>query len=220
MGNADKERDFWETKAAAGVYVAIEAIGPDPSMWDGAQLESDLQRILRAIDLNKNDSTRILDLGCGIGRVAIPLAQRLAVRSDRPWDVIGVDISDSMLRYAAARDRALPNPSVYDWVLCDGRTLPRYGPLALTYSLLTLQHIPRDAAADYIRQIGEQTPLGGALLFQTLEGTGGDFLWNEMTEDFATEICGAAGFEVVEFERVKSNTADNVTAIWVTGVRT
>jgi len=222
MTDAKKEHDFWEGKAAHSEYVAIEAIGPDPSAWDGELLERDLNRIFEALELAlhvcRSPPPRALDLGCGIGRITIPLAQRLALRA-RQWEVIGVDISDSMLRYGAARDRALSAPTVYDWVLCDGRTLPDVGPLALTYSTLMFQHIPRTAAADYIKQIGEQTVVGGVLLFQTLEGTGGDFLWNEMTEDFIRETCTAGGFDVVELERAKANTADNVTVIWVTAVK-
>jgi SAM-dependent methyltransferase len=225
----DREREFWEGRAAHSEVTAIEAIGADPSMWDGAQLESDLARIFRAFELAMQSGTSartVLDLGCGIGRVAIPLAERLMVRSDRPWEVVGVDISAAMLRHAAVRDRV---PAVRAWLECDGRKIPlgRFHPelawgyygLALTYSLLTLQHMPRDAAADYIKQIGKQTSPGGAFLFQTLEGTAGDFLWNEMTEDFARESCAAAGLEVVEVERVKVNTADKATSIWVTAVK-
>jgi SAM-dependent methyltransferase len=219
MNDAEKEHAFWEGKAAHSEYVAIEAIGPDPSAWDGELLERDLNRIFRALKCVTTPACRVVDLGCGIGRITIPLAQRLALRSDRPWEVVGVDISASMLRYGAARDRASQIPRVHEWRECGGRVLPGVGQLALAYSTLMFQHIPRTAAADYIKQIGEQTPSGGVLLFQTLEGTGGDFLWNEMTEDFVCESCTAGGFDVVELERVKPNTADNVTVLWVTAVK-
>ena len=38
MNDAEKEHDFWEGKAAHSEYVAIEAIGPDPSAWDGLNI--------------------------------------------------------------------------------------------------------------------------------------------------------------------------------------
>lgn len=226
----DRELEFWEGKAAHSEAVAIEAIGPDPSMWDGPQLESDLARILRVLS-RPHFPGYILDLGCGIGRVAIPLAVRL---SGLRLCVVGIDISESMLHLAESRARQLEKQigtiEVY-FVRCDGRNIMEgldheFGlnpgftrKFALVYSILTLQHIPRDAAADYIKQVGQLLDSGGAFLFQTLEGTAGDFLWNEMTEDFARESCTAAGLEVVDIERVKVNTTDEATSIWVTAVK-
>jgi SAM-dependent methyltransferase len=49
-------------------------------------------------ELRRLGSGRVVDIGCGAGRNAVPLAQQ-------GWDVLGVDLSWPMLRAAAARAR-------------------------------------------------------------------------------------------------------------------
>lgn len=218
MEEVDKERQFWETRAAAGLASAIDAIGPASSAWHGEQLERDLLRIERAILVGSFAKPfRVLDLGCGIGRLAIPFAQR-----NSTCTVVGVDISESMLELARSRTQGAGPPAFIErlkWLLGDGRTLPSTEPFHGAYSAITLQHIPRDAAASYIKQIGERLVPGGAFIFQTLEGTGGDFLWNEMTVDFVREACRLAGLALGTIERVKPDTADNVSVLWVPAVK-
>jgi SAM-dependent methyltransferase len=79
-------------------------------------LEADYQFVLRHLP----GTGRVLDLGCGTGRVAVPLA----ARGDR---VVGVDLSEEMLRLAGAKataagvrlDRLKANIVELDG-LCDG----------------------------------------------------------------------------------------------------
>ncbi|MGE0863343.1 MAG: class I SAM-dependent methyltransferase [Vicinamibacterales bacterium] len=49
-------------------------------------------------ELGRARSARLLDIGCGAGRNAVPLAQL-------GWQVVGTDSSQPMLRAAAARER-------------------------------------------------------------------------------------------------------------------
>jgi 2-polyprenyl-3-methyl-5-hydroxy-6-metoxy-1,4-benzoquinol methylase len=60
----------------------------------------------------RSERRRVLDLGCGAGRNAIPLA-RLG------WDVVGIDTSIPMLRAATQRAR--------DGHVADGATWPSRG---------------------------------------------------------------------------------------------
>ena len=69
--------------------------------------------IAQEIKFNKN--TRILDLGCGTGRHSIELAKR-------GYDVVGVDLSESMLKRAKAKATEQQVPIIFQ--KHDARNLP------------------------------------------------------------------------------------------------
>lgn len=64
-----------------------------------------------------NASGRLLDIGCGAGRNAVPLAQA-------GWHVTGVDLSSPMLDAAARRSHAEAPPNRLDLVLAPMAPLP------------------------------------------------------------------------------------------------
>ena len=90
----ERQRAFWEFKAAAG-YPAAEG---DPEPIPGILDE------LQASGLNLS-TAEILDVGCGTGRYTLPLAR--ATRGH----VVGLDLSAAMLRRmeASAREQELTN---------------------------------------------------------------------------------------------------------------
>lgn len=101
-------------------------------------------------------SGRVLDLGCGQGRVAVPVAEA------RPGlQVTGVDVSPRMLDHAATHPRV-------EYVLGDGATVP--GPVDGVWSVLLFQHLPPDAVAGYLTAVHEQLTVGGPLLVQFVAG--------------------------------------------------
>ena len=84
---------------------------------------------------------RILDAGCGTGRVAIRLAEL-------GYSCVGVDADDSMLAAARGRDAAVewqlvdlsvgPLPSGFDLVVTAGNVIPLLAPGALTVTVENL----------------------------------------------------------------------------------
>ncbi|MBC8133768.1 MAG: class I SAM-dependent methyltransferase [Deltaproteobacteria bacterium] len=82
----------------------------------------------------------VLDLGCGTGRLAVPLARD-------GHSVVGVDLSAAMLARAAARLRRLARPAANRCLLVRGdlRALPMRGhfPLAIA-AFHTVQHLIDD----------------------------------------------------------------------------
>ncbi len=76
---------------------------------------------------------RALDFGCGVGRVALPMAERFA-------QVVGVDVSPAMLA-EAARNAAAGGQSNLTWVGSDDALSAVTGQFDLVHSAITLQHI-------------------------------------------------------------------------------
>ena len=88
--------------------------------WDSVEdAEDQVGRIERALQLEPG--MRVLDVPCGTGRIASPLAAR-------GYDVVGIDITDRFLEVARARDdgvryekadmRELPFEAEFDAALC------------------------------------------------------------------------------------------------------
>jgi ubiquinone/menaquinone biosynthesis C-methylase UbiE len=95
----------------------------------------------------------VLDLGCGIGRVALYVAPGCATL----W---AVDASDAMLEQARLRLADRRNVRV---ARCDGTRIPAVPDDAVdvAYSLLTLQHVEREDAFALLRELRRVVRPGG-----------------------------------------------------------
>lgn len=110
-----------------------------------------------AEELQQRGRLRVLDLGCGAGRNAIPLAGLGA-------DVLGVDLSSAML--AAARDRARAQGPPISLALAPMDALPVRGAtidLIVAHGIWNLAH----SAAEFRHALAEgaRTGKSGASLF-------------------------------------------------------
>lgn len=173
------EREHWDSVA-----------GDDPATmirhgdWFES-IESDLAELPLA---NRGD--RILDLGCGLGRLAVAYAQKYQAI------VYGVDVSPAMLA------RAEPHPLVSYWP-CDGRMIPAGPQIAFAgaWSMLMFQHIPRGAQASYIAQVARLLVPGGWFRFQTVVGEEETFLSYQVRADEPLRWCERAGLTVEHADR-------------------
>jgi trans-aconitate 2-methyltransferase len=94
---------------------------------------------------------RILDIGCGTGRLTAELLERMG-----RGHVVGLDRSESMLREAAARYASRPpftplhdastHPSLLTFVRADGAALPFVDAFDAVFSTAALHWIPDHAA--------------------------------------------------------------------------
>jgi SAM-dependent methyltransferase len=99
-----------------------------------------------------------VDIGCGLGRMCVPLADRF----DR---VVGVDISQEM----ASRARRLVRRDNISFIVGDGSSLAaiRDSTADVVFSFAVLQHIPRVQMIDsYLKEAGRILRPGGLLVFQ------------------------------------------------------
>lgn len=122
--------------------------------WHPGQVAAYLALIDRALGPVLSGRPHVLDLGCGLGRLTVPFADR-----HPRAQVIGVDGSARMLAFAA---RSL----VVQYVHNDGRTLPEGPPLDAGWSVLMFQHVDDDTMAGYLRQVADRLVPGGRFMFQ------------------------------------------------------
>jgi 2-polyprenyl-3-methyl-5-hydroxy-6-metoxy-1,4-benzoquinol methylase len=99
----------------------------------GSRKFADLAARLEAFTGRTLESRTALDYGCGVGRIALPLAQRVE-------HVYGLDISPAVLRQADRNAKRM-NLSNVEW-LDAGRLGDFSGRYDLVISLYVLQHIP------------------------------------------------------------------------------
>lgn len=133
---------LWEQFAQSNPYKYILTTGKlveSGEFWKSGErtIETEILPILRQYNVRAHVG---LELGCGIGRLAVPLAAHFQ-------HVVGVDVSPSMIQRAAtiARDRGIRNVSYYtvtgpeDFLhQCGGLS----GSCDFIYSILVFQHIP------------------------------------------------------------------------------
>ena len=129
-------RDFWNRSAAADSLRAIVADGDERSYQSSGRTEAEALRRFLGPD------TRVLDIGCGTGRVMEHLA---------PWcrEVHGIDISERMVAGGRERLAHLPNVQFHNG---NGYDLAGFedGTFDVVYSIVALQHMPRTVAYNYL----------------------------------------------------------------------
>jgi SAM-dependent methyltransferase len=102
---------------------------------------------------------RALDVGCGVGRITLPLAHRFA-------KCRGVDVSPAML--AAARELAADRPNcTFSLAAGDGSLEFPDGQFDFVYCCRVLQHLPnRPTIVHLITELVRVLSPGGLLVFQ------------------------------------------------------
>src|SRR5919106_4969098 len=101
-----------------------------------------LETVERMVELGDLRGRRVLDVGCGTGRLAIVLAERHAAR------VWGIDSSAEMLDVARSKQPAL------GWKLASAEALPfRDGWFERAVTALVVHHLDRPLAFGEIRRV-------------------------------------------------------------------
>jgi len=155
-------RDFWDARARenAFYYVDNRVDYRDPdrvSFWDGGRRS--LEAILERTGAEIGPGDRVVEIGCGVGRVTRWLAARAA-------EVVAVDVSEEMLARAMALNPELANVT---WLLGDGRSLEPVedGAADVVFSDVVFQHIPDpEVQLGYVREIGRVLRPSGWAAFQ------------------------------------------------------
>ena len=207
----DRMRRDWDRRARenARYYVATgQKEWTDEEFFEAGEQEvkghilNDLQNICQGRDPK---SMRVLEIGCGAGRVTRALANFFG-------EVYAVDISPSMVQQARQALAAFPNAHVF----CNnGRDLSvvrrnwweRLGigklELDFAFSCLVFQHIPsREVIESYVREVHRLLKPGSLFKFQLQGYTGEapelDDSWNGLpySAEEARRLADSSGFEL------------------------
>lgn len=153
------DREFWNAAAREDAYFAVLSSpeSRNPSTRE-AYFDATASEDLRRLGWFLHAGSRVLDLGCGVGRLTKALAHRCA-------EVTGVDISAEMVAIARARTASFSNVRIVE---TDGSSLACVGTGAVDFvvSLLCLIHVDRRAALRYFHEIRRVLAPGGRAWLQ------------------------------------------------------
>jgi ubiquinone/menaquinone biosynthesis C-methylase UbiE len=196
LGSGSMAED-WDQRAREGArfYVA-------PDYW-ASEEEFDLSgkqeveaHILKGLSFPPD--SRVLEIGCGLGRLLKPLARRFA-------EVHGVDISEEMITQCSERLRSLANVHVQQ---SDGSlaTFPD-GYFDFCFSWRVFQHIPEKRfVLRYLQEGSRVLKPGGTLRFDVAKDEGGSrrregggtWFGVVFTEDEVRRCLESCGLDTVE----------------------
>jgi SAM-dependent methyltransferase len=154
--------EFWDARAREDAYYFVDSRleygSPDEqAFWDGG--EEALDNLLAVLGVKVEPDHAVVDIGCGLGRLTRPLAQR----AER---VTALDVSNEMIVRARELNRELTN---VDWLHGDGQSLQPVPDASVDacISHVVFRHIPDPAVTlAYVAEMGRVLRPGGFGAFE------------------------------------------------------
>jgi SAM-dependent methyltransferase len=161
----DRVTRDWETLAREDpLWAVYVAPGVKGGKWDVAAFadsgRAEVERVLARLDglLPALPRGEALDFGCGVGRLTAALCEHFDA-------VTGVDASETMIEHARRLDLSAGGATYVHNTGPDLRLFPSRS-FDLVYTSLVLQHLPRDAALAYLREMLRVTKPSGCVVAQ------------------------------------------------------
>ncbi|MFZ5617879.1 MAG: class I SAM-dependent methyltransferase [Pseudomonadota bacterium] len=152
-------KEYWSTIRSANIREAITlessnaASDPEFHIY-GVRIAERFLNVMARMGSTPLAWSTIIDIGCGVGRFALPFACRFQ-------HVYAVDISDEVLSEARRRCASTPNISYH---VNDGETLSDFADASIDYGFCggVLQHVKYfDVIASYFRESLRVLRVGG-----------------------------------------------------------
>src|SRR4051812_14996667 len=158
----ERMRRFWDERAKENAFYFVDNRldyqNPDAERFWAQGVET-LDEILSLLGVRVESADRVVEIGCGVGRLTRPLAERAA-------DVRALDVSGEMLDLARRYNESIENVT---WLHGDGASLSAVETASATvcFSHVVFQHIEDPAITlGYVREIGRVLEPGGWAAFQ------------------------------------------------------
>lgn len=161
----EKMRQDWDQRARENARYYVNTANPD---WTDEEFFASGERTLAEEILTDMTNIcqgrdprqmRVLEIGCGAGRVTRALARMFG-------EVYGVDVSGEMVKLAGQALSDFSNAFVYQNNGKDLAVVPDL-PFDFAFSSIVFQHIPsRDVIESYVREVGRLLRAGGLFKFQ------------------------------------------------------
>lgn len=158
----EEMKRFWDRRARENAYYFVDnRLEFDDPDLDGFWSEGTrvLDELLDPLGLAIMPDDRVVEIGCGVGRLTRVISERAA-------GVVALDVSEAMLELARERNPTLSN---VEWILGDGRSLAGVDDESADacVSFVVFQHIPDpEITLAYIRDMGRILRPGGWSAFQ------------------------------------------------------
>lgn len=159
-------------------------------MASGTKYVDNLLSLVRKYFMPEFAPMRTLDVGCGVGRLVIPLAKVSR-------EAVGVDIAPAMLDLCA---RHAKTAGVDNLVLCESDdTLSRTsGTFDLVNTYIVLQHIPPDRGYRLIQAMLDRLNVGGFGSIQVTYAKARHFLTHEQPKALYYRRDGGTLIDIVD----------------------
>ncbi|HEX6832621.1 MAG TPA: class I SAM-dependent methyltransferase [Rudaea sp.] len=157
MEHASNYKAQWDAKAATpqGAMLAVDgSTNEDVLRMTGAYTA---RQVTAALELASTD--RVLELGCGVGRIGREIAPKIA-----HWE--GTDISANMLKVARERLASFPNVGLTELTRSNLKPLPDAS-FDKAYCIAVFIHMDKEDFCLYLEDLARVLKPGGVLFFDT-----------------------------------------------------
>ena len=179
--HSETEEDFWNS----GIDECNDILGIST------------ERYQKIIENKETSNMNILEIGCGIGRILIPMRKIFG-------NVTGIDISSEMVQLGQKYVSDIPNCNIVE---NNGTDLAEFSDNSFDfcYSFIVFQHIPeKQIVENYIKEVSRILKLGCLFRFQvrgTISTKPSEITtWDgvQFTSDEIHKIAKENNFEVIE----------------------
>lgn len=133
-------------------------------LWAGGKEHLFRERLMNLAPLSAE--SRVLDIGCGTGTLAVAVARSLG-RGSR---VVGIDASEEMVARAQAKAKSARVDVVFEKAIVEKLPFPD-GQFDVVFSTLMLHHLPAKARKECLSEVARVLKPGAALLIADFESS-------------------------------------------------